>query len=94
MVVSDNRKTKNDSALELQHVSTTLILDRMQKGFALIVLLCCAAPLCRANETPPAWVNAVDTNAMERVLYYMDNLKVLTCSNVGFPLEININNNK
>ena len=46
------------------------------------------------SDAPSAWVNAVDAKAMDRVLYYMDNLKVLTRSNVGFPLEININNNK
>jgi len=40
----------------------------MQKVFAIIVLLCCAALMGRANEAPPAWVNAVDTNAMKRVL--------------------------
>ena len=42
--------------------------DRMQKVFAIVVLLCCAVLMGRANEAPPAWVNAVDTNAMERVL--------------------------
>ena len=40
----------------------------MQKGFAIIGLLCCAVGVCRADEAPPAWVNAVDMNAMERVL--------------------------
>ena len=39
----------------------------MLKVFAIIVLLCCAVSICRANDVPPAWV-AVDTNAMERVL--------------------------
>ena len=40
----------------------------MQKVFAIIVLLCCAAGVCHANDALQAWVNAVDTNAMERVL--------------------------
>ena len=53
---------------------------RMQKVFAIIVLLCCAALMGRANEAPPVWVNAVVMNAMERVLVHcMDNEAVLTC---------------
>ena len=44
------------------------MLDRMQKGLAIIGLLCWAVGVCRAGDAPPAWVNAVDTNAMERVL--------------------------
>lgn len=40
----------------------------MQKDFAISVLLCCAALMGRADEAPPAWVNVVDMNAMERVL--------------------------
>ena len=51
---------------------------RIQRVFAIIVLLCCAALLGRANEAPPAWVNAVDTNAMERVLYCSDTVAALT----------------
>ena len=52
----------------------------MQKVFAIIVLLCCAALMGRANEAPPVWVNAVVMNAMERVLVHcMDNEAVLTC---------------
>ena len=43
------------------------MVNRMQKGFAIIVLLCCAAGICRADDAPPAWVNYVDTNAMEKV---------------------------
>jgi len=51
----------------------------MPKVFAIIVLLCCAALMGRANEAPPAWVNAVVKNAMERVLLHcMDNESVLT----------------
>lgn len=51
----------------------------MQKVFAIIVLLCCAAVMGRSNEAPQAWVNAVDTNAMERVLLdYTNNVAVLT----------------
>ena len=90
MVVSDNRKTKNDSALELQHVTTTLILDRMQKVFAIIVLLCCAALMGRANEASQAWVNAFDTNAVERVLLdYTNNDAVLTCPiNMNFTTRV------
>ena len=45
------------------------MLDRMPKVFAIVVLLCCAVSVCRAGEAPPAWVNAVDTNAMEMVLF-------------------------
>ena len=71
-----------------------LNIQRMQRVFVIIVLLCCKAFICCADDASPAEANAFDTNAMERVLYYMDNLKVLTRSNVGFPLEININNNK
>ena len=40
----------------------------MPKFFAIIVLLCCAVVICRAGNAPQAWVNAVDTNVMERVL--------------------------
>lgn len=40
----------------------------MQKVFAISVLICCAALMGRADEAPPAWVNAVDTNVMEMVL--------------------------
>lgn len=40
----------------------------MQKGFAITVLLCCAAGICRA----------VDTNTRERVLLdYMNKVTVL-----------------
>ena len=47
----------------------------MQKVFAISGLLCCAAGICRADDAPPAWVNAVDTNAMERVLFdYTNNV--------------------
>ena len=42
----------------------------MQKVFAIIVLLCCVAGVCRAGDAPPALVNTADTNAMERVLDY------------------------
>ena len=44
------------------------MLDRMQKVLAIIVLLCWVVSICRANETPQTWGNAVGTNAMERVL--------------------------
>ena len=40
----------------------------MQKVFAIIVLLCCAVGICLADDAPPAWINAVDANAIERVL--------------------------
>ena len=40
----------------------------MQKCLAIIGLLCCAASVCRAGDALSAWGNAVDTNAMERVL--------------------------
>ena len=47
----------------------------MQRVFAIIVLLCCAAGICRADDAPPAWINAVDTNAMERMLFdYTNNV--------------------
>lgn len=36
----------------------------MQKGLAIIGLLCCAVGVCRAGDAPQAWGNAVDTNAM------------------------------
>lgn len=41
-------------------------------------LVVCAALMGRANEAPPAWVNAVDTNAQERVLYCTDTVAALT----------------
>ena len=44
------------------------MLDRMQKGFAIIGLLCYAESVCRMGDAPQTWVNAVDTNAMDRVL--------------------------
>lgn len=51
------------------------MLDRMQKVFVIIGLLCCAVGVCCAGDAPPAWVNAVDTNAMERVLWdYTNNV--------------------
>ena len=40
----------------------------MQKGLAIIGLLCCAVGICRAGAAPQARVNAVDANAMEWVL--------------------------
>ena len=47
----------------------------MQKGLAIIGLLCCAVGICRAGDAPPAWINAVDTNAMKRVLFdYTNNV--------------------
>lgn len=47
----------------------------MPKVFAIIALLCCAAGACLAEEAPQAWINAVDTNAMERVLFdYTNNV--------------------
>jgi hypothetical protein len=52
----------------------------MQKVFAIVVLLCCAVLMGRANDAPPAWVNAVDANAMEGVLNYTGNEAVLTYS--------------
>ncbi len=67
----------------------------MQKGFAIIVLLCCAAGICRADDAPQVWVNAVDTNAMERgALNHTNNVAVLNYSttlkstNVVCPSEI------
>ena len=36
----------------------------MQKGLAIIGLLCCAAGVCRAGDAPLARVNAVYTSAM------------------------------
>jgi hypothetical protein len=50
----------------------------MQKGFAIIVLLCCAVLMDRANEAPPVGVNDVDINATERVLYCTDTVAALT----------------
>ena len=38
------------------------MFDRMQKVFAIIVLLCCAVGVCRAGDAPQAWVNAVERN--------------------------------
>ena len=49
----------------------------MQKVFAIIVLLCCAAGVCRAGDAPPSGVNAVDTNAMEKVLDYTNDVAEL-----------------
>ena len=47
----------------------------MQKIFVVIALLCCVAPICCATDAPQAWINAVDTNAMERVLFdYTNNV--------------------
>lgn len=43
------------------------MLDRMPKGFAIIVLLCCAVGICQADDAPSAWVNVRDANAMENV---------------------------
>ena len=52
----------------------------MQKGFVIIVLLCCAAGICRGDDAPPAWVNAVDTIAKDRVLLdCTDNVEVFRC---------------
>ena len=52
------------------------MLDKMQKCLAMIVLVVCAAGVCRAGDAPSAWVNAVDTNAMERVLLdYTNNVR-------------------
>ena len=45
----------------------------MNKAIAALCL--CAAGVCGAGEAPPAWINAVDTNAMERVLFdYTNNV--------------------
>ena len=44
-----------------------LNLDRMQTGFTIIGLLCCAAVVCRAGDAPQAWVNAVYANAVDWV---------------------------
>ena len=52
----------------------------MSKIFVTIVLFCCAAGGCCAGDRPPAWVNAVDANAMEGMLNYTDNEAVLTYS--------------
>ena len=40
-------------------------IQRMQKVFAMIVLLCCAAYMGRANEAPPVWINDAVTNVMK-----------------------------
>ena len=56
--------------------------DRMSRFFAIIVLLCCAAEICRAGDAPQAWVNAGNTNVMERILLHRtNNVTVLTYSN-------------
>lgn len=61
----------------------------MQRVFAIIALLCCTASICRANAAPQAWVNAVDTNAMEKVLLgYTDNVGVLTYSTTMVPRRL------
>ena len=52
----------------------------MQKCMAIIGLLCCAVGVCRAGDALPARVNAVDTNAMERVLLNQWNLSLGDCS--------------
>ena len=53
----------------------------MQKGMAIIGLLCCAVGVCCAGDAPPARVNAVDTDAMERVsLGRTNNMAVLNYS--------------
>lgn len=45
----------------------------MSKGVAILCL--CAMGVCCAGEAPQAWINAVDTNAMERVLFdYTNNV--------------------
>ena len=58
------------------------MFDRMQKGFAIIVLLCCVAYMGRANDAPQAWVNDVDANTMERVLLDYTN-NVIVCKRFG-----------
>lgn len=50
----------------------------MQKVSAIIVLLCCAAVMGRANDAPPVWLNDVDANAKERVLYCTETVAALT----------------
>ena len=59
----------------------------MPKFFAIIVLLCCAVGVCRADDAPQAWVNAVDTNVMERVLF--EELKCISqaISSMEDPME-------
>ncbi len=42
-----------------------IILDRMQKVFAIIVLLCCAVGICLADDAPQAWVNAGNTSVIK-----------------------------
>lgn len=54
------------------------MLDRMQKVLVIIVLLCCAVLMGRANGAPPVRVNAVDTNTMERALYCAETVAALT----------------
>lgn len=39
----------------------------MQKGLVIVVLLCCAAGICQADDAPPVRVNVTDANAMENV---------------------------
>ena len=40
----------------------------MQKGMAIIGLLCCVAGVCCAGDAAPsAWANAVEANAMKKV---------------------------
>ena len=55
-------------------VSVELIMDNC-KRLILVFILMCSASICRAIDAPPAWINAVDTNAMERVLFdYTNNV--------------------
>lgn len=53
----------------------------MQKGFGIVVLLCCAAGICQADDAPPVRVNVTDANAME-------NVPVLTYSNTLIPTNM------
>lgn len=42
---------------------------------AIAALCLCATGICRAGDAPQAWINAVDMNAMERVLFdYTNNV--------------------
>lgn len=61
----------------------------MQNSFAIIALICSAAPISRAADALQTWVNEVDMKAKMRVLMdCMNDLEVLTCSNVVYCSEI------
>lgn len=56
-------------------MSLDIIVTYVRRAFPIVWVVLAASMGATAKEAPPAWVNALDTNALERVLFdYTNNV--------------------